>query len=64
MKQSTKVAVARQLALWTDQGDRVQPCEEIREELTRVLADLLLEALGVKTPTDPRGDADELEDHA
>lgn len=62
MKQSTKV-VARQLALWTDQGDRVQPCEVVREDLTTVLADLLLEALGVKTPTDPQGDADEFEDH-
>lgn len=63
MKQSMKVA-ARQLALWTEQSDRVQPCEAIREELTRVLADLLLEALGVKTPADQHGDADESEDHA
>ena len=62
MKQSMKVA-ARQLALWSERDDRVQPCEEIREELTRVLADLLLEALGVKTPTTPHGDADESEDH-
>ena len=44
MKQSMKVS-RRQLALWFERGDQVQPSEEIREELTRALADLLLEAM-------------------
>jgi len=46
MKQSMKVT-NRQLALWSARDDQVQPIEELREEVTRVLADLLLEALGV-----------------
>lgn len=63
MKQSIKVS-RRQLALWFERGDQVQPSEEIREELTRVLADLLLEALGVKAPANQSGGDDESEDHA
>jgi hypothetical protein len=63
MKQSMQVA-RRQLALWIEQDDRVQPSEEIREEVTRALADLLLEALGVKALTNQCGGGDESEDHA
>lgn len=63
MKQSMN-APRRQLALWIEQDDRVQPSEELREELTRALADLLLEALGVKTAANQSGGDDESEDHA
>ena len=63
MKQSMKVS-RRQLALWFERGDQVQPSEEIREELTRALADLLLEALGVKSPASQTGGDDESEDLA
>lgn len=64
MKQSMK-ASRRQLALWFERGDQeVQPSEEIREELTRALADLLLEALGVKATANQSGGDDESEDHA
>lgn len=62
MKQSTRVA-KRQLALWIDRNDRFQPSEEMRQELTIVLADLLLQALGARSPADQHGDADEPEDH-
>lgn len=58
MKQSMKVT-NRQLALWSVRDDQVQPIEEIREEVTRVLADLLLEALGVKSPANQTGGDDE-----
>lgn len=63
MKQSMN-APRRQLALWTEQDDQIQPSEELREELTRALADLLLEALGVKTAANQSGGGDESEDHA
>ena len=63
MKQSLKVP-RRQLALWLDRDDRFQPNEELREEVTSALADLLLEALGVKRPTNQSGGGDEPEDHA
>ena len=63
MKQSMKVT-NRQLALWSVRDDQVQPIEEIREEVTRVLADLLLEALGVKSPANQTGGDDESEDLA
>lgn len=63
MKQSMKVS-RRQLALWFERSNQVQPSEEIREELTRALADLLLEALGVKAPANQSGGDDESEDHA
>jgi len=63
MKQSMKVS-RRQLALWFERGDQVQPSEAMREELTRALADLLLEALGVKAPANQSGGGDESEDHA
>lgn len=62
MKQSTKVT-ARQLALWTAQTDQWRPPEQIRQELTSALADLLLEALGVTASTNPHGEANEPEDH-
>jgi hypothetical protein len=62
MKQSMKAS--RQLALWFEQGEQFRPSEEISEELTRALADLLLQALGVKTPANQTGGDDESEDHA
>jgi hypothetical protein len=61
MKQSRKVT-HRQLALWCVRDEQLQPSEEIREEVTRVLADLLLEALGVKSPASQTGGDDESED--
>jgi hypothetical protein len=63
MKQSMKVT-NRQLALWSARHDQVQPIEEMREEVTRVLADLLLEALGVKSSASQTGGHDESEDIA
>ena len=54
----------RQLTLWSERDDWVQPSAEMCEELTRALADLLLEALGVKVPANPSGGDDESEDHA
>jgi hypothetical protein len=63
MKQSTR-ATNKQLALWSVPRDQVQPLEETREEVTRLLADLLLEALGVKLPTSQTGGDDESEDLA
>lgn len=63
MKQSMN-APRRQLPLWIEQDDQVQPSEELREELTRALADLLLEALGVKATANQSGGDDESEDHA
>ena len=62
MKQSTKVS-KRQFALWLERGDQVQPSEEIREEVTRALAELLLEALRGRVPTKQCGGGDESEDH-
>lgn len=61
MKQSMKVT-NRQLALWSVREDQVQPVEAMREEVTRVLADLLREALGVKSPASQTGGDDESED--
>jgi hypothetical protein len=61
MKQSKKAS--RQLALWFERGDRFQPSEEMREELTRTLAELLLQALGVKASASQSGGDDEPEDH-
>lgn len=61
MKQSMKVT-NRQLALWSVREDQVQPVEAMREEVTRVLADLLLEALGFKSPASQTGGDDESED--
>lgn len=63
MRQSMK-ATKRQLALWSARDDQVQPIEEMREEVTRVLADLLLEALGVTPPTSRTGGDDESADLA
>lgn len=63
MKQSMKVS-RRQLALWCERGDQIRPSKEIHEELTRALADLLLEALGVKVLANQSGGDDESEDHA
>jgi hypothetical protein len=63
MKQSMKVT-HRQLALWSARGDQVEPIEEMREEVTRVLADLLLEALGVKSSARQTGGDDESENLA
>lgn len=63
MKQSIK-ATNRQLVLWSSQDGQIQPIGEIREEVTRVLADLLLEALGVKSPASQTGGDDESEDLA
>lgn len=61
MKQSTR-ATNRQLALWSERGEQIRPAEEVRDEVTRVLAYLLLEAMGVKVPaSQSRGD-DESED--
>ena len=63
MKQSIR-ATNKQLALWAVPRDQIQPIKEIREEVTRVLAHLLLEALGVKLPTSQTGGDDESEDLA
>lgn len=63
MKQSMKVR-SRQLALWSARDSQVQPIQEMREEVTRVLADLLLEALGVKSTASQTGGDDESEDLA
>lgn len=63
MKQSIKVT-PRQLALWSVRDGQVQPIQEMREEVTRVLADLLLEALGAKSPASQTGGCDESEDLA
>ncbi|HET9641974.1 MAG TPA: hypothetical protein VFP68_01105 [Burkholderiaceae bacterium] len=64
MKQSMNVP-RRQLAFWLERDDPVQPSEELREELTSALADLLLEALGVKAVANQHsGGGDESEDHA
>jgi hypothetical protein len=65
MKQSMR-ASRRQLALWFERGDRFRPSEEMREEVTRALADLLLEALGAKVleAASQSGGGDESEDHA
>lgn len=61
MKQSTRATI-RQLALWSERGDRIQPAEEVRDEVTRVLADLLLEAMGIKVSASQPGDDDESKD--
>jgi len=61
MKQST-TATNRQLALWCERGDQIRPPEETRDDATRVLADLLLEAMGVKVPASQSGGDDESED--
>jgi hypothetical protein len=63
MKQSTK-ATPKQLGLWSVRNDQAQPIQEMRDEVTRVLADLLLEALGVKSPANQTGEDDESEDLA
>lgn len=65
MRRLTRVS-RRQLALWFERGDRYRPSEEMRETVTRALADLLLEALGVKVqePANESGGGDESEDHA
>lgn len=63
MKQSIK-ATSRQQALWSERRDRIQPPEEIHEEVIGVLADLLLEAMGVKAPANQTGGDDESEDLA
>lgn len=63
MKQSIK-ATPKQLALWSVRNDQAQPIQEMREEVTRVLADLLLEALGVKSTANQTGGDDESEDLA
>ena len=61
MKQSTRTT-NRQLALWSERGDQIRPAEEVRDEVTRVLADLLLEAMGIKVPASQSGGDDESED--
>jgi hypothetical protein len=63
MKQSIR-ATNRQLALWSVRDEQIQPIEEIREELTRVLAELLLQALGVKLASSQMGGDDESENLA
>jgi hypothetical protein len=63
MKQSMK-ATPRQLALWSVPDGQAQASLEMREEVTRVLADLLLQALGVKLPASQTGGDDESEDLA
>lgn len=61
MKQSTRATI-RQLALWSERGDRIRPTEEVRDEVTKVLADLLLEAMGIKVPASQSGGDDESKD--
>ena len=61
MKQSTR-ATNRQLELWSERGNQIRPAEEVRDEVTRVLADLLLEAMGIKVPASQSGGDDESED--
>ena len=60
MKQSMR-ATTRQLTLWSARENQVPPIEEIHQEVTRVLADLLLEALAAETKL---GGVDESQDQA
>lgn len=63
MKQSIRVT-KRQLALWSEHDEQIQPTEQTREEATRLLADLLLQAMGVRLPAGQKGGDDESEDLA
>lgn len=56
----------RQLPLYCDREPQYTPPEDLREEIVKVLADLLLEALGKGTDTRAidHGGGDESEDHA
>ena len=62
MKQSTKV-LRRQFPLWCERGEQIRPSEEMHEEVTRALADLLLEAMGVNVLANELGGDDESKDH-
>ena len=62
MKQSMKVS-RRQFALWCERGEQIRPSEEMHEEVTRALADLLLEAMGVNVLANQLGGGDESKDH-
>ncbi|MCK6434050.1 MAG: hypothetical protein L6Q68_13620 [Aquabacterium sp.] len=63
MKQSTR-ATTRQLTLWLAREDDIRPIEQMPEEVTNALAELLLEALGLKLPANQTGGDDESEDLA
>lgn len=63
MKQSTR-ATTRQLALWSAREHDIRPIEQMPEEVTNALAELLLEALGLKLPARQTGGDDESEDLA
>lgn len=56
----------RQLPLYRDRNAPYTPPDDLREEIVKVLADLLLEALGEGTGPrgNDQGDGDESEDHA
>ena len=56
----------RQLPLYCDREPQYAPPEDLREEIVKVLADLLLEALGDGTDTRAidHGGGDESEGHA
>jgi hypothetical protein len=54
-------ASRRQLLLYGDRERPFEPPDNLREEIVKVLADLLLEALGEATD---HGGGDESEDHA
>lgn len=61
MNQSTR-STNRQLALWSERGEQLQLPEQMREEVIGVLADLLLEAMGVNAMASQTGGGDESED--
>lgn len=54
----------RQLPLYRDRDLSYAPPDDLREEIVKVLADLLLEALGEPNGTQIIGGGDESEDHA
>ena len=64
MKRAT-TAPSRQLGLYREREHRYVPTEDLREEVVKALADLLLEALGEEgnnQATDQRG-VHEFKDH-
>jgi len=64
MKRSSRIS-RKQLPLELWREDRYEPSEELREEVTKALADLLLEAMGAKAaaPASNEGGGNDSEDH-
>jgi hypothetical protein len=54
----------RQLLLYRERELQYAPPDDLRAEIVKVLANLLLEALGEPTSTQTIGGGDESEDHA